>query len=292
VAAAVATGAAALVLDLRPELGPAALAGVLVGSARPLDPTASEPVTAAGAGLVDPAAAASAGLAVEPSTVSFGRASGSRWRAERTILVRNVSGRSLRLSLGVTTDPGSGIPLTFAADPATATVDPGATVAVRIVVSTAAEDAEPATVSGAFVVQADGVAPARVPWAVAMGGAAVPLVSEAALSRPAFAPSRREGTVLTFRAGAASERADGVSIDAVGLLDVELETARGRSLGVVTRLRDLLPGTYGVRITGRGPSGRPLRPGRYVLVLRAWSADAAEGGEPATVTRVPFRIVR
>jgi hypothetical protein len=98
--------------------------------------------------------------------------------------------------------------------------------------------------------------------------------------------------VLTFRAGAASEGAGGVSIDAVGLFDVELETARGRSLGVVTRLRDLLPGSYAVRITGRSPNGRTLRPGRYVLVLRAWSADAAEGGEPATVTRVPFRIVR
>jgi subtilisin family serine protease len=292
VAAAVAAGAAALVLDLRPDLGPAALAGALVGSARSLAPGAPEPATAAGAGLVDPVAAASAGLAVEPSTVSFGRASGPGWNAERTIQVRNVSGRALQLSLGVTTDADSGVPLTFAADPATATVDPGATVAVRIVVSTAAEVAEPATVSGAIVVQADGVAPARVPWAVAIGAAAVPLVSEAELSRPAFAPSRRKGAVLTFRAGAASEGEGGVSIDAVGLLDVELETARGRSLGVVSRLRDLLPGTYAVRITGRNPSGRPLRPGRYVLVLRAWSADAAEGGEPATVTRVPFRIVR
>jgi subtilisin family serine protease len=292
VAAAVATGAAALVLDLRPELGPAALAGVLVGSARSLTPSVSEPVTAAGSGLVDAAAAASAGLAVEPSTVSFGRASGPAWHAERTIQVRNVSGRSLELSLGVVTDPGSGVPLVFAADPATATVDAGATVSVRIVVSTATEVVEPATVSGAIVVQADGIASARVPWAVALGAASVPLVSEAALSQSAFAPSRRKGAVLTFRAGAASEDADGVSIDAVGLFDVELETARGRSLGVVTRLRDLLPGSYAVRITGRSPNGRPLRPGRYVLVLRAWSADAAEGGEPATVTRVPFRIVR
>ena len=140
--------------------------------------------------------------------------------------------------------------------------------------------------------QAEGVATARVPWAVTLGESAPALVSDAVLSRTAFAPSRRGGAVLTFRAGAAAEDVDGVAIDAVGLLTVEVAARGGKPLGVVARLRDLLPGRYAIRVTGRDTSGKPLRPGRYVLTLRAWPTDASEGSEPATVQRIPFRVVR
>ncbi len=189
-AAAVAAGAAALVLDARPGLDAAALAGVLVGSARPLTNLA-EPVTATGSGLIDAVAAAGAGLVVEPATLALGRGPGQGWRAERTIRVRNVAGRRLELSLGVVTDAGAGVSVSFAADPATATVKPGEAVAIRLVVSAAGTAFGRETVSGALVVQAEGVATARVPWAVTLGETAPALVSEAVLSRTAFAPSRR-----------------------------------------------------------------------------------------------------
>jgi subtilisin family serine protease len=288
VAAAVAAGAAALVLDSRPDLDAAALAGVLVGSAEPLASGRAEPVTGAGAGLVDPGAAVQAGIAVEPATLSFGRGASS----ERTIRVRNVSGRALELSLGVATDPGAPVELAFGADPATATLPPDGEVAVRIAVSAAGTPRAPATLSGVFVVAADGVAPARVPWTLVVGDGSSALVSDAALSLRSFAPSRRSGPVLSFRAGAVAEDGGGLSIVPVGLLAVEVETRGGKALGTLARMRDLLPGRYAIRLTGRRPDGRPLRPGRYVLVLRAWPADASEGGEPAAVTRIPFRVLR
>jgi hypothetical protein len=291
-AAAVAAGAAALVLDSRPGLDPAALAGILVGSASPLAQDVAEPVTAAGAGLVDAVAASAAGLVVEPATLALGRGPAEGWHAERTIRVRNVAGRSLELSLGVVTDADAGITVSFAADPATATVKPGKSVEIRLVVSAVGTALGGETVSGALVVQAEGVAPARVPWAVTLGGETPALVSDATLSRTAFAPSKRAGAVLTFRAGAASEGVDGVSIDAVGLLTVDVARRDGKPLGVVARLRDLLPGRYGIRITGRDADGKPLAPGRYLLTLRAWPTDSSDGSEPATVVRIPFRVAR
>jgi subtilisin family serine protease len=289
-AAAVAAGAAALVRELRPRLDAAELASVLVGSAQPL--TASpEAVTAVGAGLVDVEAASRASLAVQPATLFFGRTTGDSVSSEQTIVVRNISGRRLDLSLGVVTDPGAAVPLAFGADPATTTLAPGKAISIRIVASTVGAATGPATLSGALVVEAAGAAAARVPWTLVIGEDAPPLISEASLSQAAFVPSRRAGAVLSFRAGMVADRADGAAIEPVGLLYAELETARGRSLGFVTRLRDLLPGRYAIRLTGRGADGRPLRPGRYVLKLRAWPVDASEGTGPATVVRIPFRIL-
>lgn len=289
-AAAVAAGAAALVRELRPRLDAAALASVLVGSGQALGGSTAA-VTAVGAGLVDVEAAARASLAVQPATLLFGRTTDDSASSEQTIVVRNISGRSLDLSLGVVTDPGAGVPLAFGADPATTTLAPGKATSIRIVASTVGPVTGPATLSGVLVVEAAGAAPARVPWTFVIGEDAPPLISEASLSQRAFAPSLHAGAVLSFRAGAAADRPDGAAIEPVGLLYAELETRRGRSLGVVTRLRDLLPGRYAIRMTGRGADGRPLRPGRYVLKLQAWPVDASEGTVPATVVRIPFRIL-
>ena len=35
-------------------------------------------------------------------------------------------------------------------------------------------------------------------------------------------------------------------------------------------MHDLLPGRYAFGLTGRGPAGRPLAPGRYDVRLRAY----------------------
>jgi subtilisin family serine protease len=291
VAAAVAAGGAALVMQARPDLDAATLRSVLVGSARLLVPEAAEPVTAQGAGLVDPAAAAAAVLAVEPATLSFDRASEPGLVADRTIEVKNLSTEPLDVSLGLATDPSAGAVLTFAADPSQATVSAGATAVFRLVVSAAAVE-PPATVSGAVVVQAEGAAPARIPWTMTFPTGSGELLSGVALAPSVLAPSRKRPAVLAFRAGAVRDGGDGVVIEPVGTLDVELSTREGKVLGVVARLQDLLPGRYAIGFTGRGPDGKRLPPGRYVLTVRAWAADAAEGEAPATSATVELRIRR
>ncbi|MDX6450549.1 MAG: hypothetical protein QOH16_598, partial [Gaiellaceae bacterium] len=62
----------------------------------------------------------------------------------------------------------------------------------------------------------------------------------------------------------------GLQIEPVRRLDILLYSADGRYLGVMARLRDLLPGAYSFGITGRGPTSVRLPPGGYELRLAAW----------------------
>jgi hypothetical protein len=55
---------------------------------------------------------------------------------------------------------------------------------------------------------------------------------------------------------------------------------------MLVRLRDVLPGRYAFGVTGRGPGGVRLRPGRYVLRV----VGVPVGGGPASTVDVPFRV--
>jgi hypothetical protein len=106
------------------------------------------------------------------------------------------------------------------------------------------------------------------------------------LSNWQFAPSQSAPAVLAFRAGRATSGPGGEQIEPVGLLDLELWTPQGERLGVIARLRDLLPGRYAFGLTGRGPDGKVLKPGTYVLRLRAQPVDSADGTPPSTADTV------
>ena len=196
----------------------------------------------------DPQAASTAELAVEPATIVLGQ----------SVRIRNISARTLRVTVA---DTPSGLSV----EPRRLTLRPGAAREVRVAARSSAK-----LTSGVLVVSAAGAQAALVPWVVPRGHRGVKLVSDLQLagSKPA---------VLSFRAGWANESDEGVAIEPVGLLEVELWTSRGKRLSVLARLRDLLPGRYAVGLTGRGPDGRPLEAGRYVVLLRAWSADVREG---------------
>jgi hypothetical protein len=146
--------------------------------------------------------------------------------------------------------------------------------------------------SGAVVVQPDGAPAARIPWTITFPAVAGELLSDVTLAPATLAPTRKRPAVLAFRAGAVRESEDGVMIEPVGTLDVELATRKGKVLGVIVRLQDLLPGRYAIGLTGRGPDGMRLPPGRYVVTVRAWTADAAEGEAPAATAKVELRIRR
>ena len=77
----------------------------------------------------------------------------------------------------------------------------------------------------------------------------------------------------------------------LGVLELELWTASGRRLGVLARLRDVLPGRYAFGLTGRGPSGKVLSEGAYVIRLRAHPVDGDDGTQPSTAEAV-FTIQR
>jgi hypothetical protein len=91
--------------------------------------------------------------------------------------------------------------------------------------------------------------------------------------------------VLAFRAGRADAGGAG-DIEPVGLLDVELWTPEGKKLGLIARLRDLLPGRYAIGLTGRDAEGKVLPAGTYVLRLRAQPTDAEDGTPPSTAQTV------
>ncbi len=290
-AAAVVAGAAALVAEARPNLSALDLKSALVGSGGRLRRgNLALPVTAQGGGLVDPTHAATAEIAVEPATLAFGRAEGPGWSAARVLTVRNVSSRPLTLSLGLLADGPAPPALSFSAKPAQLTLEPGA--AEDITIGVAAGEETPAGAGGVIVVSADGTQPVRVPWAIARREAdRAPLVGDVQLSHHEFSPSDRAPVVLAFRAGRVDTALDGEMIEPVGVLELELWTAEGRKLGVLARLRDVLPGRYAFGLTGRGPQGKVLPDGVYVLRLRAYPVDGEDGAQPSTAEAV-FSIRR
>jgi minor extracellular serine protease Vpr len=288
-AAAVTAGAAALVAQARPDLEGADLKSVLVGTAGQLARNGDAfAVTAQGAGLVDPARAADAELAVGPATLAFGRAEGRNWTAIRVLTVRNVSDRELQVGFGVVREGDAARSLTFSAAPAGLRLGPGEVADVQFQVS--AKGNAPDGARGALVVGAEGAQPMRVPWAIAARAAGRdPLVDDVRLSNQEFAPSNVAPAVLAFRAGRVDSSPEGDAIEPVGLLELELWTADGERLGVLARMRDVLPGRYAFGLTGRGPEGRVLPEGTYVARLRAHPVDGEDGEKPSTAQAV-FRI--
>lgn len=277
-AAAVAAGTAALVKQARPRLSAAQLRGALIGSASAL----GEAVTRQGAGLLDARAASRARVVVEPGTLAFGRAHGAKWTGETTIEVTNVSRRTLDVGFAFVADQTGAPAVGFTAEPAHLNLGPRASANVGLSISPTAQTAA----SGVLLAQPSGSAPVRVPWALGRRPAGQ-LVSSLSVSNWEFAPSKSAPAVVAFQAGSASA-ADG-SIEPVGLLELELWTTDGKKLGVLTTLRNLLPGRYAFGLSGRDGNGKILPAGMYVLRLRAQPVDAEEGTPPSIVQTV-FRI--
>jgi minor extracellular serine protease Vpr len=284
-AAAVTAGVAALVAEARTGLSATELRSVLVETAEPLG--GAQPVTREGAGGLDPAAAATAELAVEPATVAFGRAGGENWAGSQTLTVKNLSSRPLEVGFGLVPDQSGPARVSFTAQPAHLSLGPGASS--RVLLNVAATAALGDGASGVVVVSARGAPAARIPWAIAPRPQGVALVDSLSLSNWEFEPSKSAPAVLAFRAGRAVAGPGGEQIEPVGLLDLELWTTKGKRIGIIARLRDLLPGRYAFGLTGRGPDGKVLEPGTYVLRLRAQPVDAVDGTPPSTADTV-FRI--
>jgi minor extracellular serine protease Vpr len=291
-AAAVTAGAASLLAQARPGLSAAELKSLLVGSASRLERNgeAPAPVTTQGAGLLDLAPAAAGELAVEPATLAFGRADEPGWTSTRTVRLRNLSSRPLEIGFGFAPDQPGEPPLEFAAEPARMSLEPEESDSVTFTVTATRE--LPGGASGTLVVAPEGARAVRMPWAIGVReNGSSGLVGSVGLSHWEFEPSRSAPAVLAFRAGRVVSGPRGETIEPVSVLDLELWTGEGKRLGVLARLRNLLPGRYAFGLTGRDPQGRVLDPGIYVLRLRAQPVDGGDGEPPSTAEAV-FRITR
>jgi hypothetical protein len=280
-AAATVAAAAALLAQARPDLDAAALRSVLGGYGRPLQEGS---VLGEGTGLVDVGAAAAAELATDPTSLAFGPAARPNWHAVQKLTIRNLSTRRLGLRVALPQTGGAGLELT--ASPSRFRLRPGGRITIRI---HAAFHGTPTTgppAAGTIQIGSRSTLPVRVPWAIPFGRYTGPLLSGVRLSQHRFKPSDRTPAVLSFSAGALSGSGEATEIQPVGRLDMVLSDSSGTSLGLLVRMRDLLPGSYAFGLTGRDPNGNVLPSGDYTLALTAVTPD----GTRATLRTVRFSI--
>ncbi len=279
-AAAIATGAAALLAQARPRLDARSLKSLLVGSAR----ATADPITTAGTGLIDVGAAVAAEVATSPTSLAFGAWAGKKWTSTQTLTVHNVSSRRLRLNVAVRPEGGESEVLAFKIEPATLSVRQGQTATVTIKARLAARPVGDLG-AGTIDVTPAGGRSLRIPWAIDYRPYTGPLLANERLTVTSFRPSIAAPARLTVDAGAVVRRGELVEVQPVARLDVQLW--RGSDpLGLLARVRDLLPGRYTFGLTGRDANGSELSPGDYRLRLVAWPTGR---GQP-TVRSVAFAV--
>jgi subtilisin family serine protease len=277
-AAALVAGAAALLAQARSYLDADALESLLVVSARPLP---DDRVTSQGAGLLDIGGAAATEIGAAPSSLAFGRSDSARWRGEQLVDVRNLSVRRLRVTAAVHVGREGAAAVDFAVTPRRFWVGPGRTVRVRVRARVASKLEGSSPVEGAVLLTPTGSGQVRVPWTILFGQRRPPTLAAVRLSTRSFAPSDAAPALLTFVAGSVPR--DGGTSDVLPLsrLDLELWSPEGGRIGLLARLRDVLPGRYSFGVTGRDPTGALLPPGPYQLRLIAYGTDT---GPPTTRT--------
>ena len=126
----------------------------------------------------------------------------------------------------------------------------------------------------------------RVPWVLVPRPVEPDLLGSIVLKPRTFRPSDAAPAVLAFRAGSILRSREGEETQPVARLELELLRDSGKRLGLLAQLRNLLPGQFLYGLTGRGPGGKKLRPGRYVLQLTAFPT----GGGPPTRREIRFAI--
>jgi hypothetical protein len=279
-AAALTAGAAALLAQARPRLDATALHSLLAGYAR----RGRDGVTTAGAGSLDLGAAVAGEVAAAPASLAFGAWTGKAWKGTQTLTVRNVSTRRLHVGLTARPETGESEVLAFRFEPQTLVLRQGASATVRVTAALAAAPTGDVG-SGTIEVTPAGGRPLRIPWAIDYRPYTGPLIANEQLSATTFAPSSAAPSRLSLDVGALVRGAGTSELEPVARLDVELWRGSER-LGLLARVRDLLPGRTTFGLTGRDPNGNELGPGAYRLRLVAWPT----GRGRATVRSLAFTV--
>ena len=273
VSSAVAAGLAARLAHARPSLDAVGLRSALAATARPL----RAPLAAQGTGVVDAARASVAELVAGTASLTFGRGSGDGWQGRRTLTLRNVSSRPLLVDVTARARV-RGVVLRLS--PRKLRLRVGASARLRVTARVGVVAKED-VVGGIIRIVPRGSEPLAVPWAVLLAPPPRDLIGDVDLSERSFAPSDLTPAVLSVRLGTIERERGRDAVQPVRRLDVLLNDEDGKPLGLLARLRDVLPGQYAFGLTGRGPDGSRLSAGRYELRLLAWPAA---GGQPARRT--------
>jgi hypothetical protein len=256
-------GAAAVLAQMRPGLDAFALKGALVGTAVRISGGAP---AAQGAGMVDAAAASAAEAVSEPVAISFGAADKAGWKAVRRIAIRNISSRRIDVDVIAESEGIAGVSVT--ADPPRVRIRPGQRQKVKLTAHVSFLPRGLAAIEGRARLVVAGGGHVVVPWAVALPTGRAPLLTGVRLSVRSFRASDRAPAVLTVRAGQVQDLAGRRQLRPLSRLDVQL-WHDGKPVGLLARLRDVLPGRYAFGLTGRGPRGGPLARGEYSLRVLA-----------------------
>src|SRR5690242_3532803 len=178
-AAAVVAGAAALLAELRTNLGAADLKSLLAGTASPLPDTS---VTAQGGGRVDVGAAAATELTAEPDTLAFGNARGDGWHSIQRLTLHNVSSRLFRV--GIRSVGAGG--LEIVSKPRHVRLKAGGSTTIALLARLKGAPPAAGSAEGSVVLTPRASQPLRIPWAITFGKPARAALSEVALSADSF----------------------------------------------------------------------------------------------------------
>jgi subtilisin family serine protease len=263
-AAASVAGAALLLAQARPDLDAPALKSLLVGYAQRIP---GAPSTEQGAGSLNVGLSIAGEIAAAPTSLAFGSWTGPPWSSEETIVARNVSSHRLHILVAALAD-GVAKSLHFSIVPSSVVIAAGQETTIHITVS-ASSAPSVRLVTGVIRLAASDGQSMHVPWAVDSGPLVEQLLTKITLSQSTFTPSDLSPALLDVEIGRISTTG-GIQIQPVSRLEIDLAGRDGKSLGLLTRQRDLLPGRYRFGLTGRAPTGAPLPPGRYSLRLAAW----------------------
>jgi subtilisin family serine protease len=283
VSAALVAGSAALLAQARPYLDAEGLKSLLVGSARPLP---NDRITAQGAGLVDVGGATATELGASPTTLGFGRADGPKWRGEQEFLVRNLSFRPLELGLDVRVENEGAASVQLDVQPRRFTLEAGRAIRVLVRARLTGAIQGTAPTEGVVLVTPLAGREIRIPWTILFGARRPPDLASVRLSTRSFSPSDAAPALLSFVAGAVRRTAGLPDVLPLSRLDLELWSPTGGRIGLLARLRDVLPGRYSFGVTGRDPTGSVLSKGEYELRLIAFATD----GGPPTLRTITFTI--
>jgi hypothetical protein len=221
-------------------------------------------------------------LVSDPPTLGLGVALGPGGVFGRGFTLRNTSRRLIVAQLSAAGKTGGATASVF---PRQVALHPGGSAQVGLSVEVNTLPATPSAIAGSVVVTTTEGSELKVPWAIAVPVSGRPLLEQAVVAPSTFRPSDTSPAVLTFIAGRVDGPLERPALLPLSWVEVKL-LHRGRVLGVLIRLRDVLPGRFALGITGRGPKGARLGPGDYTLRLVARSVT----GYSQEAVDVPFSI--